>query len=202
MKPGIRIIAGNWGGRVIHTFKDDLSVRPLLGRIKKSLFDILYPRLKLGPSFLDLYAGTGNVGIEALSRGARRALFIDGDDKCVQLIKKNLQELGWEDRDAVRRGDITAGLKWLGEKFDIIYMGPPYKDKEKRPLALTGTTLKVVVESDIMNPGAWIISQRHIKEPVAAPPELENFREEKYGDTLVGFYRRRPEVNGPESEKV
>jgi len=189
MKPGIRIIAGNWGGRVIRTFKDDLSVRPLLGRIKKSLFDILYPRLKTGPSFLDLYAGTGNVGIEALSRGARRALFIDGDDKCVQLIKRNLQELGWQDPDAVRRGDITAGLKWLGEKFDIIYMGPPYKDGEKRPLALTGATLKVVVESDIMNPGAWIISQRHIKEPVMVPPQLENFRDEKYGDTWVSFYR-------------
>ena len=69
-------------------------------------------------------------------------------------------------------------------------------------MALTGTTLKVVVDSDIMNPGAWIISQRHIKEPVAPPPQLEMFREEKYGDTLVSFYRKRPEVNGPESEKV
>lgn len=187
MSPGIKVIAGKWRGRNIGSFKDDLSVRPLLGRIKKSLFDIMTPKLD-GAVFLDLYAGTGTVGIEALSRGAKRAVFVDGDRACVELIKRNLAALGWNDPGAVQRGEIVSGLKWIGGQFDIIYLGPPYKDMEKKPLALTAPTLKNIVEAGLMAPGAWVVSQRHVKEPVAVPPGLEQFREEKYGDTLVCFY--------------
>lgn len=190
MADGIRIIGGEGCGRYIKSFKDDLSVRPLLGRIKKSLFDIL--KLKIMDSvFLDLYAGTGAVGIEAISRGAGKVIFVDGDRKCTELVSRNLADLGWQNRGRVEQFDITRGLKWLGEKIDIVYMGPPYKDLKRTPLTLTGVTLKTVVEADILKSNSLIISQRHIKEPVAVPEELESIREEKYGDTLVVFYRKR-----------
>ncbi|MFH1368379.1 MAG: 16S rRNA (guanine(966)-N(2))-methyltransferase RsmD [Elusimicrobiota bacterium] len=189
MAEGIRIIGGEAGGRYIKTFKNDLSVRPLLGRIKKSIFDILAAKLP-GLLFLDLYAGTGAVGIEALSRGAKKAVFVDGDRRCAKLIEQNLAELGWTGRAKVEQHDITRGLGWLDGKFGIVYMGPPYKDSQKKPLNLTGITLKIVFESGVLDDNGWIISQRHIKEPVEAPAQLMAFRQEKYGDTIVVFYRK------------
>lgn len=192
MVDGIRIIAGEGRGRYIKTFKNDLSVRPLLARIKKSLFDILSARIP-GVKFLDLYAGTGAVGIEALSRGASRVVFVDGDRKCVDLIGQNLKDLGWSDRALIEQCDITRGLSWLKDKFDIVYLGPPYKDMERTPLALTGTTLQRVLEAGLVAENGLIISQKHIKEPVAEIPGIEAFRVEKYGDTVLTFYRKKKE---------
>ncbi len=185
----IRIQGGEAGSRFIKSMKDNYPVRPLLGRIKKSLFDILRPRLE-GSLFLDLYSGTGAVGLEALSRGAQRAVFVDGDARCVRMIKDNIATFHWEGRAVVHQADILRGLGWLSEKFDIVFLGPPYVDQEKRPLALTTPTLFRIQEGALLKPDGWVISQHHAKEPVAAPEGLVSFRREKYGDTVVTFYRK------------
>jgi len=186
---GLRIQGGEARGRFLKTFpKDDLSIRPMLARIKKSLFDILQMKLQ-GADFLDLYAGTGAVGLEALSRGAKRAVLVEGNPRCVSLVKDNLKSLGWEKRAQVFQSDITRGLGWLREQFDIIFLGPPYKDELKRPLALTAPTLRAIIESKLLKPEGWIIGQRQIKEPVAVPEGLMEFRQEKYGDTVLSFYK-------------
>lgn len=186
---GIRILGGEARGRQLKTLKiDDLSIRPLLGRIKKSLFDILRPKLP-GAAFLDLFAGTGAVGIEALSQGARRAVFVELSPRSLGLIRENLKMLGWNGRAEVHRADVTKGLGWLNERFDIVFMGPPYKDEHKRPLALTVHALRAVAEAGLLAPGGLIVSQHHDKEAVSVPPGLERYRQEKYGDTIVSFYR-------------
>jgi 16S rRNA (guanine(966)-N(2))-methyltransferase RsmD len=185
---GIRIIGGEARGRPLITFKEgDLSVRPILARVKKSLFDILAPKLA-GSRFLDLYAGTGSVGIEALSRGAARAVFVESSPRSLELVKKNLAMLHWEPRAAVHRADISSGLSWLREQFDIIFMGPPYKDAQKRPLALTGTTLQFIRDARLLSAGGWVIGQHHEKEPVSPPEGMVMFRRKKYGDTFLSFF--------------
>ena len=186
----LKILGGQARGRSIYSLPGtDLSVRPILGRIKKSLFDIIQPRLA-GSVFLDLFAGTGAVGLEALSRGAKKAIFVELEQKSVSLIKKNLEVLGWGSISEILNCDATKDLGSVREKFDIIFLGPPYKDDKKAPLALTGITLKNILASGILVDGGIIIGQHHIKEPVEIPEGLEQFRIEKYGDTVLSFYRK------------
>lgn len=188
---GMRIIAGEARGRVLKGLPlSDLSVRPILARIKKSLFDILTPRLT-GARFLDLYAGTGAVGLEALSRGAAQVVFVESEPRSQAVVAANARMLGWTERCRMVKADIVQGLGGVtGGPFDIIFMGPPYKDAEKKPLALTGTTLRHVCASRLLAQDGIILSQRHKKEPVEVPAELEQYRLETYGDTVVAFYRR------------
>jgi 16S rRNA G966 N2-methylase RsmD len=136
-----------------------------------------------------LFSGTGAVGLEALSLGARYVDFVDGDRISIGLVKKNLETFGWKDRAGVHQSDATRNLGWLRRTYSVIFMGPPYKDREKRMLALSGLTLRAIVDGRLATPDTWIICQHHAKEPIAIPEELEQFREEKYGDTLVTFYR-------------
>jgi 16S rRNA (guanine(966)-N(2))-methyltransferase RsmD len=186
----IKVIAGLARGRSIKSFKDDLSVRPILARIKKSLFDILRNDLP-DCCFLDLYAGTGAVGIEAISRGAKHTMFVDADSKCVNIIKENLKYLRFEDKASVYQANILGGLSGLKGPFDIIFMGVPYKDKNKLPLSLVAPTLEVVVKADLLKDSSLIIAQHHKKEGVASTDKFDVVREETYGDTVVSFLRMK-----------
>jgi len=192
----LKILGGEARGRILKTHKtEDLSIRPMLGRMKKSLFDIILPWLP-GCVFLDLFAGTGAVGLEAVSRGAKKAVFVEMSSRSLELIKANVAMLKMQDRAEVHRADVTKDLKWLNRKFDVIFLGPPYKDEHKRPLALTTVTLRNVLNSDLMTPDTIMIAQYHDKEPVSIPDGLEEYRTEKYGDTIVSFYR----LAGPGAE--
>lgn len=192
----IRIIAGSFRGRWVRT-PEGLEVRPILARIRKSLFDIIAPIV--GDSvFLDLYCGCGVVGIEALSRGARFAGFVDLSEGSIKVTKKNLENLGLYSADTVcvLRADATKGqeLSYLSRvapgKFDIIFMGPPYKDPQtKAPLALVLPTLTAVLSSGILASGGIIIAQHHIKEVVEAPDRLSLYRRKKYGDSALTFFK-------------
>ena len=191
---GLRILSGDAKGRCLKTLAiEDLSVRPMLGRMKKSLFDILRPRLA-GSEFLDLFAGTGAVGLEALSNGARRAVFVEQSPVSLKLIKDNLDMLGWGARGLIQRADITKGLGWLKFQFDIIFMGPPYKDDKKRMLALSIPALNAVASAGLLLDDGVLICQHHKTEPVQAPAGFEMFRQEKYGDTLVSFFKKAMNV--------
>lgn len=185
----LKILGGTCRGRQLKTLpKEDLSVRPMLGMMKKSVFDIISPILP-DSLFLDLYAGVGSVGIEALSRGAKRVVFAEISDKSISLIKYNLKMLGFEDKADIVKCDVIKGFPKFQNKYDIIFMGPPYKDGDKKALALTYPTLKNVVLFSMLKKDGIVISQRHIKEPVDDVMGLDNYRTEKYGDTIVAFYR-------------
>jgi 16S rRNA (guanine966-N2)-methyltransferase len=184
----LKVIGGTARGRTVKTPKNDTYLRPLLGRIKKSLFDIL--AVKIGNSnFLDLFAGSGSVGIEALSRGAGRVIFIEKERKYSRLIEENLKTLGLTVGASVENHDVTNGLNWLDKKFDIIFTGVPYKDADKKPLSLTSPVLRMIADALILKEDGWIVTQHHDKEKVTAPETLEHFRSEKYGDTILDFFR-------------
>ncbi|MGQ0644154.1 MAG: 16S rRNA (guanine(966)-N(2))-methyltransferase RsmD [Elusimicrobiota bacterium] len=189
----MRIQSGSARGRKLKSRPKGYEVRPILARIRKSLFDILRPRIG-GTAFLDLYAGIGTVGLEALSNGASRAVFVDIDKTSLQRIQRNTEDMRFLDRAEIRRGDATQNLLWLGGRtFDLIFLGPPYKDESKNPLALTVPTLSRILEAGLAGPDTWIIAQHHKKESLdAAPPALELFRRNVYGDSVLSFFRLKP----------
>jgi 16S rRNA (guanine(966)-N(2))-methyltransferase RsmD len=138
---------------------------------------------------LDLYAGVGSVGIEALSRGANRVVFVEISDKSIVLIKYNLKLIGFENKADIVKSDVLKSFHKIQNKYDIIFLGPPYKDMTKNALALTYPTLKNIVLFSLLKDDGIVISQRHMKEPVRDVAGLVNFRNEKYGDTIISFYK-------------
>ncbi|MDH5662591.1 MAG: 16S rRNA (guanine(966)-N(2))-methyltransferase RsmD [Elusimicrobiota bacterium] len=186
-RKAMRIIAGSLRGKKIKSLPG-LATRPLLGRVKKSLFDILGDRV-VDASLLDLYAGTGSVGIEALSRGASYVLFVEKDTRLTRLIKENLKKCDLEKKGEIAEIDILSYTKGdrkfsLLEQFDLIFAGPPYK------LNLTGDTLDIILKLNLLRKNGWVICQHHFKEKV---PEkkgfLSLFRKERYGKTVMSFYK-------------
>jgi 16S rRNA (guanine(966)-N(2))-methyltransferase RsmD len=186
-RKGMRIIAGSLRGKKIKSLPG-LATRPLLGRIKKSLFDILGDRV-VDADFLDLYAGTGSVGIEALSRGARYVLFVEKETSLTRLIRENLRRCKLEKRAKVIETDVLNYNKEerkfsVPEQFDLVFAGPPYK------LKLIKDTLDIVIKLSLLKKDGWLICQLHFKEKV---PErkgfLSLFRKERYGKTVMNFYK-------------
>ncbi len=190
----MRIIAGESRGRALKSVPKEMMVKPISARIKKSVFDILRPRLG-GARVLDLYAGTGAVGIEALSRGAGVAFFIDADKRCIAVIEENLKRLNLTAKGRASYGDILQDLSWVGyragvSEFDIIYMGPPYRTEDNTMLAYSTPTLARVAEANLLAPAGIMLLQRYKKEKVVLPAGYEKYREERYGDSDVEFIRR------------
>lgn len=180
---GIRVIAGKAKGRRLKKVPGE-TTRPIPDRVKEALFNIIGVDINQS-SFLDLFAGTGSVGIEALSRGAFHCLLLDNDRKAVQTIRENLKIVGFEDLAEVVRTDGFAHLNRASPKgFDYIFVAPPqYLELWSRAL----TTLDQHL--GWMNPDAWVIAQIDPRE--YRPLKLRNLVEidqRKYGRTLLIFY--------------
>lgn len=161
------------------------KIRPLSDQAKEALFNILQNKIA-GCYFLDLFAGSGAVGIEALSRGATLSIFVELDKKTVQVIRENLENCGFSDRAEVYALDVIRALKILKHKeakFDIIFLGAPY-DSPKLEEALQqladGNLLKV--------DGVVIAEHRRQHKLEGAYGKLQSFREAKYGETVLTFY--------------
>ncbi|MGB9627234.1 MAG: 16S rRNA (guanine(966)-N(2))-methyltransferase RsmD [Thermodesulfobacteriota bacterium] len=179
----MRIIRGTLKGRRL-TAPKGYQTRPTSDRIKESIFDILGGEIE-GRSVLDLYAGTGNLGIEALSRGAKKTVFVEKGTKALQLITKNLSRFGmagWAEilpKDALRAIGI---LKQRGECFDLIFIDPPYER------GLIQKTLMKLKSQKIYHEDSILIIQHNRREPL--PERLSEwnlFRQRKIGDTLISF---------------
>lgn len=179
----MRVIAGSAKGRKLESVPGT-STRPITDRVKEALFNILGASIE-GARFLDLFAGTGAVGIEALSRGAARAVFCERDRLALRTIGHNLQATGLADRARVVAGDAFRFLKNPGnERFDFVYIAPPqYKGIWIR-------ALQAVDEGEVLAPGGTAIVQIHPKERQDVPlRRLRLFDERRYGSTLLLFYR-------------
>jgi 16S rRNA (guanine966-N2)-methyltransferase len=187
----MKIIAGTAKRRSLKSPSPTTGVRPILGRIKKSLFDILRPRLE-GADFLDLYAGSGAVGIEALSRGAASATFVDANPLCLSVIRQNLSRLQMFDRARLVRADITKSLSYAGGPFDLIFMGPPYHDAHWNTFHLTEPTLKEIARVGLLKEGGLVIGQHHAKENPVKLTDWKMTRQESYGDTKLSFFIYEP----------
>ncbi len=187
----MRVVTGEAKGRKLKSPKT-AGTRPIIDRVKTALFDILSTRVEEA-RFLDLFAGTGGVGIEALSRGAAHATFIEMNYSVLKLVRENLKITGLGDRaetigaDAFKflQGQATATGK-QERAYDIIYVAPPqYHEMAARALAMLDT-------SPLLAEGGLVIVQIHPKERpgVAAVPltHLTLSDERKYGSTLLMFY--------------
>lgn len=184
-----RVVAGSAGG--IALTAPGPATRPLADRAKQAVFGALEPLLD-GASVLDLCAGSGAAGIEALSRGAARAVLVDRDPAAVRAIAENLRRTGLASRAVVVGRDALAALRDLasgGERFDLAFVDPPYAEAGLRDaiLGLLGDP------GGPLAAGATVVATSHWRGPPA--PEvglLRSVRVRRYGETAMTFYRRDP----------
>lgn len=181
----MRIIGGEARGRVIR-LPAGSRIRPTADRVKESLFNILHP--VAGSSFLDLFAGSGNVGLEALSRGARFATFVEKDVRLARSIQANIVQLGFEARTEVIAADAETGLGRLvqrGNRFDLIFSDPPYDQGLVLAMSAWPDLIKALAGNGI------IVLQHSVREKpeesLAQSWILADQR--RYGDTVLTFLR-------------
>lgn len=178
----MRVIAGEAKGRRLKSVPGT-STRPITDRVKESLFNILSPRIE-DARFLDLFAGTGSVGIEALSRGAEQAVFVEKSRAVLAVLKENLKITRLEDKAEVILGDVFQTLERMaGRPFDIIYLAPPqYK-------GLWAKTVEAIDKLPILTDGGLIVAQMHPKEyQELSLQRLRLVDQRRYGSTLLCFY--------------
>jgi 16S rRNA (guanine(966)-N(2))-methyltransferase RsmD len=164
-----------------------MDTRPTLGSVKESLFSIIAPYIH-GSRFLDLFSGTGNIALEALSRGASKAVMIEADQEALKVIIENINSLGYENKCRAYKNDAARAVEILGrkeEKFDIIFMDPPYKQE------LCSKVMHAIAKSGILAENGLIICEHHIFEDLS--DELAGFKkadQRKYGKKTMTFYTR------------
>ena len=182
---GLRVIAGTARGHKLHSVPGD-STRPITDRTKESLFNILGVDIQ-GATFLDLFAGTGSVGIEALSRGAIFARFLDKNQNAIRTIHTNLNLTRTEEHAEVIRMDAFQLLQGKPDRsFDYVYIAPPqYKELWKRAL------IDLDNNPNWLSPDGWVIVQIHPKEyEITSLKNLAEFDQRRYGSTVLVFYER------------
>ena len=179
----MRVITGKARGVVLKT-PEGLATRPTTDRVKEALFNIIQFEIPTA-RVLDLFGGTGQLGIEALSREAKSAVFVDEREEACRLIRENLKRTKLEQQARVVRSDYMAYLKTCKDKFDIILLDPPYAE------VFLENSLKMITEIDILQSGGIIVAERPIgKELPWEFPGYSRSRDYKYGKTLITIYRK------------
>lgn len=181
----MRVIAGTAKKRQLKAPKGFL-VRPTADRVKEALFNILGPAV-IGSYFLDLFAGTGSIGIEALSRGADTAVFVEKDIKNIRIVKENLNITGLEAKARLLCLHVNKAVSLLGRErqvYDLIFIDPPYLKE------LVSDTLSDIMKNNLLKPGGIVAVESSKKDRLFRDEgEILNLiRQEKYGDTLLSFY--------------
>ena len=179
----MRVITGKAKGVQLAT-PDGMLTRPTSDRVKEALFSIVQFELP-GAKILDLFGGTGQLGIEALSRGASAAVFVDSREEACKLIRENLRRTKFENECKVIRSDYLEYLKRCKEQFDIVLLDPPYAE------VFLENALKMLTEIDILQSGGIIIAERPVGKDL--PWDFDGFtrsRDYKYGKTLITLYRK------------
>ena len=179
----MRVITGKARGVVLKT-PEGMATRPTTDRVKEALFNIIQFEIPTA-RVLDLFGGTGQLGIEALSREAKSAVFVDEREEACRLIRENLKRTKLEQYACVIRSDYMAYLKTCKEKFDIILLDPPYAE------VFLENSLKMITEIDILQSGGIIVAERPVgKELPWEFPGYSRSRDYKYGKTLITIYRK------------
>lgn len=178
----MRIIAGSAKGRRLHSPKS-LLIRPVSDKVKEAIFNILGDRVE-GSNVLDLFAGTGSVGLEALSRGALRCVFVESYPHALSLLKKNIGACGFFDRTFILRGELPGVLNRLKKKgaFGLVFVDPPY-DR-----GLIGPALDGLVRYNLIDAQSCVIVE-HSPREAPVDKSVTVFDSRKYGQTLVSFLR-------------
>ena len=179
----MRVITGSARGVQLKT-PEGMTTRPTTDRVKEAMFSIIHFEIP-GARVLDLFGGTGQLGIEALSRGAKTAVFVDAGEPACRLIRENLKRTKLEDQGRVVRSDYLDYLRRCRDQFDIILLDPPYAE------VFLENALKCITEIDILRQGGIIVAERPLgKELPWEFPGYERSKDYKYGKTLLTVYRK------------
>ena len=179
----MRVITGKARGVVLKT-PDGMATRPTTDRVKEALFNIIQFDIPTA-SVLDLFGGTGQLGIEALSREAKSAVFVDEREDACRIIRENLKRTKLEAYGRVVRSDYMAFLKTCREKFDIVLLDPPYAE------VFLENSLKMITEIDILQTGGIIVTERPKGKDLPWDfPGFSRSKDYKYGNTLITIYRK------------
>ena len=179
----MRVITGKARGVQLKT-PEGMQTRPTADRVKEALFSIINFDLP-GAKVLDLFGGTGQLGIEALSRGADHAVFVDAREDACKIIRENLKRTKLEGQGRVVRSDYLDYLRRCKEQYDIIILDPPYAE------VFLENALKCITEIDILQSGGIIVTERPLGKEL--PCTFEGYtrsKDYKYGQTLLTLYRK------------
>ena len=180
----MRVIGGKYRGRRLRAPAGQ-DVRPTSDRLRETLFNIIAPRIE-GSRFLDLCAGSGAVGIEAISRGAASVTFIDRSRRACSVIESNLAALGVTSNATIINRDAVGALKRMAEdseKFDIIFFDPPYASE------IYSQVMRGLSASHLLGPEALVITEHRAKSPPESEyGELRIYRQVKQGESAIAFY--------------
>jgi len=194
----MRVIAGKYRGRSLRSLRGT-DIRPTSDRLRETLFNVLTagnPQALEGTVWLDLFAGTGAVGIEALSRGAKQALFVETSTPAAKLIEQNLQNLGITDGYKILRDDLS-GVIWRLQRehivADVVFLDPPYRMQQAYE-----ETLTALADSSLVWAMSLVIAEHEKKfDPGEEFKSLRRIRKMTQGNTALSFYRigGRPDLN-------
>ena len=180
----MRVIAGEFKGRRLQT-PDNYDIRPTSEMVKEALFSILLNDI-YGSNFLDLFSGTGAVGIEACSRGAEKVYLVDKSRESIAIIRENVNKTGCQDKVSILSSDYRIALNRIKEKIDIVFADPPYDEGYNLQI------LESLSKSDVLSDSGIVIIE-HSKRAVL-PDEFEIFekyKEKKYGKKCLSFYKKK-----------
>jgi 16S rRNA (guanine(966)-N(2))-methyltransferase RsmD len=182
----MRIIAGEYRGRTLTTVRD-LSVRPTTDRAKQSIFDILTNRIDFdGIEVLDLFAGSGSLGLEAISRGARQAIFVDRSPNSLQVLETNIAALGCDEKCSVYQADVFWFLKNTKRSFDIVFVDPPYRLENIADLP------GALYASPVLREGTYVVMEHSKESPVQPSEAMYEITRKPFGQTTLLLLRTRP----------
>lgn len=189
----MRVIAGKYRSCPLRSLRG-MDIRPTTDRLRETLFDVLTagrPGALAGSVWLDLYAGTGAVGIEALSRGASRVVFVESAPRAAALIRENLRSLGVTDGFEILQQDVARALRMLDTQAvssDFCFLDPPY-----RMQGAYSEALELLSTSRLLRPGSAVIAEHEKRfDPGERFAALKRFRLLKQGDAALSFYRLEP----------
>ena len=180
----MRIIAGERRGTKLEAVPG-LNTRPTADRVKESLFNIIQMDIDADSVVLDAFAGTGNLGLEALSRGAKRVVFIERDPEALKVLHKNIKKCRYEDRAQVIEGDTLSVLARLeGVQFDLILLDPPYLKN------LYTAVISLVLKYHLLSEYGILVSEHSKSTPFTCDDtEIECYKSKSYGETVLNFFR-------------
>ena len=180
----MRIISGQQKGRRISAGKS-ARIRPTSDKVRQSIFNVLREEVA-GRRILDLFAGAGSLGLEALSRGARWVTFVDASSQSINVLKSNLEKLKLKDRSTVIRLDGLKALKRLEQSFDLIFADPPYGRGFAQQI------VDSVARREILKEGGVLVLEHHKKETFGCPEDrLCALKQRRFGDTVISFLMKK-----------
>lgn len=180
----MRIIAGELKGRRLMTPSDN-RVRPTTDKVKEAVFSMVAGYLP-GSVVVDLFAGTGNLGLEAISRGAARAYFVDKDRTSISMVRENVKHCKVEDRSVILWSDFKSVFKKINDKVDVIFLDPPYS------AGYMEECFSIIAESEILEEGGIIVAEHSSAETL--PEEMSGMvliKSKRYGKISVSIYEKQ-----------